>query len=158
MLFGLTNAPASFQSYINVVLRPYFDITVIVYRDDVPVFLRNSSQHEKNVGEVLKDFLKAGLYAELSKCLFSVTCIPFLVFILIDNGVKIEKDRISTILNWTEPESLCEVQNFLGFANFYRRFVKKFFRIAHPPTNIIKGEAKITKKDLASQRKDFLTP
>ena len=58
MPFGLTNAPASFQSYIHGVLRPYLDITVIVYLDDVLVFSRNLSQHEKHVREVLKPFLK----------------------------------------------------------------------------------------------------
>ena len=118
MPFGLTNTPASFQSYIHLVLRPYLDITVIIYLDDVLVFLRNLSQHEKHVEKVLKALLKAGLYAKLRKCLFSVTCITFLGFILKDKSFEIEEDRISTILNWPEPESVCEVQSFLGFANF----------------------------------------
>ena len=90
MPFGLSNAPASFQSYINGVLRPYFDITVIVYLDDVLVFSRNPSQHEKHVREVLKAFFKAGLYAKLSKCLFTVTRISFLGFILTDKSVEME--------------------------------------------------------------------
>ena len=146
MPFGLTNASASFQSYIHGVLRPYLDITVIVYLDDVLVFSRNPSQHEKHVREVLKALLKAGLYAKLSKCLFSVTRIPFLGFILKDKGVEMEEDRISTILNWPEPESVREVQSFLGFANFYRQFVKGFSRIAHPLTDTTKGAAQKTKK------------
>ncbi len=100
MPFGLTNAPASFHSYIYGMLRPYLDITVIVYLDDVLVFSRNPSQHKKHVREVLKALLKAGLYAKLSKCLFSVTRILFLGFILTDKGVEMEEDRISTILNW----------------------------------------------------------
>ncbi len=158
MPFGLTNAPASFQSYIHGVLRPYLDIMVIVYLDDVFVFSRNSSQHEKHVREVLKALLKAGLYAKLSKCLFSVTCIPFFGFILTDKGVEMEEDRISTILNWPEPESVCEVQSFPGFTNFYRRFVKEFSGIAHPLTDTTKGAAQRTKKDLALLKKDFLTP
>ncbi len=109
MPFGLTNGPASFQSYINGVLRPYFNITVIVYLDDVLVFLRNPFQHKKHVREVLKVLLKAELYAKLSKCVFSVNFIPFLDFILTYEGVEMEEDRISTILNWPEPESVREV-------------------------------------------------
>ncbi len=124
MPLGLTNAPASFQSYINKVLRPYLEITVVVYLDDVFLFSRNPSQHEKHVREVLKALLKAGLYAKLSKCLFSVTRITFLGFILTDEGVEMEEDRTSTLLNWPDPESVCEVQSYLGFANFYLRFVK----------------------------------
>ncbi len=109
MQFGLTNAPARFQSYINGILRLYLDITVIIYLDDILVFLRNSFQHEKHVRKVLKAFLKAGLYAKLSKCLFSITRIPFLDFILTDKSVEMEEYRISIILNWPEPESVCKV-------------------------------------------------
>ncbi len=119
MPFGLTNTPASFPSYIHWVLRPYFDITVIVYLDDVFVFSRDLSQHEKHVREVLKALLKVRLYAKLSKCLFSVIRILFLGFILTDKGVEMEEACISTILHWPEPESVREVQSFLGFANFY---------------------------------------
>ncbi len=156
--FGLTNAPASFQSYINRVLRPYFDIIVIVHLDNVLVFSHNSSLHKKHVREVLKALLKAGLYAKLSKCLFSVTRILFLGFIFTDKGVEMEEDRISTILNWPEPESVREVQSFLGFTNFYRRFVKRFSNIAHPPTDMTKEVAQKTKKYVALRKKDFLTP
>ncbi len=88
MPFGLTNAPASFQSYIHWLLKPYLEITVIVHLDDVLVFSRNLSKHKKHVREVLKALLKAGLYAKLNKCLFSVTCIFFLGFILTDEGVE----------------------------------------------------------------------
>ena len=144
MPFGLTNASASFQSYIHKVFRPYFDITVIVYMNDVLVFLRNLSQHEKHVREVLKALLKAGLYAKLNKCLFNVTRIGF---ILTDKGVEMEEDQISTILNWPEPESVRDVQSFLGFANFYLRFVKGFSRIALSLTDMTRvqrrGQQKI---------------
>ena len=126
MPFGLTNASASFQFYIHEVLSFYLCITVIVYLNDVIMFSRNSSQHEKHVREVLKALLKTGIYAKLSKCLFSVTLIHPLSFIFTDKSVEIKKDRISVILNWPEPGSVCEIQSFFGFANFYRRFVKRF--------------------------------
>ncbi len=141
MPFRLKNTTASFQSYINWVLRPHFDITVIIYMDDVLLFSCNSSPQEKHVREVLKAFLKARLYAKLRKSLFSVTCISFLDFILKGKGVEMEEDRISMILNWPEPESVFEVHNFLGFANFYHQFVKGFSRIAHPLTDMTKGAA-----------------
>ncbi len=158
MPFGLKNAPASFQSYIHGVLRPNLDITVIVYLDDVLIFLCNLSQHEKHVREVLKALLKAKSYAKLSKCLFSVTRILFLGFTLTNKGVEMEEDRISKILNRLEPESVCEVQSFLGFANFCCRFVKGFSRPAHPLMDMTKRAAKRTKKDLALRKKEFLTP
>ncbi len=120
MPFGLSNTSASVQSYIKGFLKPYLDITVIVYLDNVLVFSRNLFQLEKYVREVLKALLKAELYAKLSKCLFSVTRIPFLGFILTDTSVEMEENRISTILNWPEPECVRDVQSFPEFANFYR--------------------------------------
>ncbi len=69
-----------------------------------------------------------------------------------------EEDRISTILNWPEPESVREVQSFLGFANFYRRFVKGFSRLAHSLTDTTEGAAQRKKKDLALRKEDLLTP
>ncbi len=90
-------------------LKPYLDIAVIVHLDDVLVFLRNPFPREKHVREVLKALLKAGFYAKLRKCLYSVTRILFLGFILTDECVEMEEDRISTILNWPELESVREV-------------------------------------------------
>ncbi len=69
-----------------------------------------------------------------------------------------EEDCISTILNWPEPESVCEVQSFLGFGNFYRRFVKEFSTKAQPLTDKTKGAAQRTKKNPALRKKNFLTP
>ena len=122
------------------------------------MFLRDPIQHKKQVRKVLKALLKAGIYAKLSKCWFSFTRIFFLGFILTDNGVEIEEDRMSTILNWPAPESVFEVQSFLRFANFYFQFVKGFSKIAHPLKDMTQVAAQKTKKDLALQKKDFLTP
>ncbi len=122
------------------------------------MFPSNLSQHEKHVREVLKALLKSGLYAKLCKCLFSVIRIYFVRFIPIDKSGEIEEDRICTILNWPETESVCEVQSFLGFANFYRRFVKGFSRIAHPLTDTTKGAGQETRKYLALRKKHLLTP
>ncbi len=71
--------------------------------------------------------------------------------------MKIKEDHISMILNWSEPESVREIQSFLGFANFYCKFVKFFFRIVHPLTNMTNKETQRTKKDPALRKTDFLT-
>ncbi len=134
--FGLTNNFVSFQSYIHGMVMLYLHITIIIYLDDVLIFSRNSSQNKKHVRQVLKAFLKGGLYSKLSKYLFNITRIFFLGFILTDEGVEMEKDCISTIFNWPEPESVSEVQRFLEFANFYHRFIKRFSRIAYPLTDM----------------------
>ncbi len=155
--FGLKNAPASLQSYIDRLFKPYLQIKVIVYLNDVLLSSCNSSQNKKDFQDVLKAFFKNGLYAKLNKCLFSVTRILFIGFILTDKGVEIEEDCISTIFNHPEIESVCEVESFLGFANFYCRFVKRFSRMEYPLTDIAKWGAEITKTDLHLRKKNLLT-
>ena len=158
MPFGLTNAPVSFQSYIHGVLRKYLDIFVIVFLDDILIYSREESQHEQHVRTVLEALLMAGLFAKLSKCLFSVKRVPFLGYVITDTGVEMEMDHISSIVNWPEPESICEVETFLGFVNFYRRFIQGFSRIAAPLTEATKGSNTKLKKELVSQRAGFLSP
>ena len=157
MPFGLTNAPASFQSYIHGVLREYLDIFVIVFLDNILIYSMEESQHEQHVRTVLKALLTAGLFAKLSKCLFSVKRVPFLGYVITDTGVEMETDRVSTIVNWPEPESVREVQTFLGFVNFYRRFIQGFSRIAAPLTETTKGSNAKLKKELVSRRAGFLS-
>ena len=150
MPFGLTNTPASFQSYIHGVLRKYLDIFVIVFLDDILIYSREESQHEQHVRTVLEALLTAGLFMKLSKCLFSVKRMPFLGYVITNTRVEMEMDRISSIVNWPEPESVCEVQTFLGFVNFYQRFIEGFSCIAAPLTEATKGSNTKLKKELIS--------
>ncbi|SLM35363.1 Reverse transcriptase domain [Lasallia pustulata] len=121
MLFGLTNAPASFQSYIHGVLREYLDIFVIVFLDDILIYSREESQHEQHIRIVLEALLIAGLFASF-------------------------------------PKSVREVQTFLGFVNFYRKFIQGFSCIATPLTEAIKGSNTKLKKELVSRKAGFLSP
>ncbi|SLM36152.1 Ribonuclease H-like domain [Lasallia pustulata] len=119
---------------------------------------REESQHEQHVRIVLEALLIAGLFAKLSKCLFSVKRMPFLGYVITDIGVEMEMDRIFTIVNWPETESVHEVQTFLGFVNSYRRFIQGFSRIAAPLIEATKGSNTKLKKELVSRRAGFLFP
>ena len=92
MPFSLINAPVSFQSYIHKVLCEYLDIFVIVFLDNILIYLIKESQHEQYVQIVLKALLVAELFTKLLKCLFSVKCVPFLRYIITDMGVEMEAE------------------------------------------------------------------
>ena len=92
MPFSLTNAPVSFQSYIHKVLHEYLNISVIVFLDDILIYSMEESQHKQHVRIVLKALLVVELFMKLSKCLFSVKCVPFLRYIITDTGVEMEAD------------------------------------------------------------------
>lgn len=139
MPFGVVNDPATFQGYINSVLREYLDILCIAYLVDILIYSVDPSKHTEAVRQVLKRLLKHSLFVKLEKCVFSVTEIYFLGFILTTEGVKMEPSRLSTISEWPEPTTHREIQVFLGFTNFYRRFIMGFSRIVGGLTGMLTG-------------------
>ncbi len=139
MPFGLANAPAAFQSHVNAMLRPYLDVFVIAYLDDIVVYSNTAEEHREHVRTVLKALLQAGLYLKLRKCEFNAKEIGFVGFVITLDEVRMEPDRIATIAEWPIPESHRDIQVFLGFANFYRRFIKGFSKIVKPLTAMLKG-------------------
>jgi transposase InsO family protein len=144
--FGLTNAPAAFQSYINQTLREYLDVFVVAYLDDLVIYSKREEDHEEHVRLVLKALMDAGLYCKLSKCTFSAREIELLGYVVSDKGVSMSKSRLNPILDWPEPRSIKDIQQFIGFANFYRRFVPKFSKIALGMTNMLRGGKNNQKK------------
>lgn len=132
MPFGLTNAPASFQHLMNHIFRDMLDVTVVVYLDDILVFSRNKEEHVEHVREVLRRLLEAGLYAKHDKCEFHMDEVEFLGFRIGCDGVKMDTKKVESVVEWPEPKTVKEVQSFLGFANFYRRFIEGYAKIARP--------------------------
>ena len=139
MPFGLANAPATFQAYIHEALREYLDVFVVVYLDDILVFSKKIEEHANHVRMILEKLRKYNLHAKLSKCLFDKSEIEYLGFILTPTGIRMDPSRITTITNWPEPKNHRDVQVFLGFANFYRRFIDGFSRIVTALTTLLKG-------------------
>ena len=132
MPFGLTNAPATFQSMINDVLRPYLDVFVVVYLDDILIFSDNQEQHVQHVTTVLEALSQHDLYVKAEKCDFHVTSTEFLGYNISPSGITMAKDKVQAIKDWPTPKSKHDVQVFLGFCNFYRRFIENFSKLAKP--------------------------
>jgi hypothetical protein len=123
MPFGLSNAPVAFQRFMNDIFGDLLDVCVIVYLDDILIYSDDMSQHKKHVKEVLRRLRKHGLYANAGKCEFHRDSVEYLGYILTSNGLRMAKDKVQTILDWPEPWKVKDIQSFLGFANFYRRFI-----------------------------------
>ncbi len=140
MPFGLTNAPATFQSFINNVLRKYLDVFVVVYLDDILVYSKTEEEHIEHVKKVLQALQEANLRVKLDKTQFHVQEVEFLGFIVTSEGMKMDKAKVESVTSWPAPTSVKEVQSFLGFANYYRKFIKDYSKIAAPMTELTKGE------------------
>ncbi|SLM38760.1 gag polymerase env [Lasallia pustulata] len=120
--FGLTNAPATFQAFIDKALGEFLDIIVVVYLDDILIFSKDEMKHEEHV----------------QQCTFNVTEVDFLGFKINTEGIYMDLERIRAIEEWQPPANVHELQVFLGFANFFCRFIRNYSQIAAPLLNLLK--------------------
>ncbi|XP_061550331.1 uncharacterized protein LOC133411694, partial [Phycodurus eques] len=132
MPFGLTNAPAVFQNLVNDVLRDMLNVYVFVYLDDILIFSPDEETHIIHVRSVLQQLLQNQLYVKAEKCEFHRASVSFLGFVLAQGEVKMDPCKVDAVINWPTPTSRKDVQRFLGFANFYRKFIRNFSSIASP--------------------------
>ncbi|XP_069147133.1 uncharacterized protein [Solanum lycopersicum] len=109
MSFRLTNAPALFMNLMNRIFKPYLDLFVIVFIDDIVIYSKSRKEHEENLRIVLELLREKRLYAKFPK-----------------------------LKNWVRPTNVSEVRSFVGLASYYRRFVKGFTSIASQLTNLTK--------------------
>lgn len=140
MPFGLCNAPSSFQHYINHALGNLLDRTCTAYLDDVLIFSEDKKEHRKHVREVVQRLIDAGLQIDINKCEFETTRTKYLGLIVTPGGLEMDPEKIKTIQDWEAPTRLKDLQKFLGFANFYRRFIQDFSAICRPLNDLTKKE------------------
>ncbi len=134
MPFGLSNSPAVFQALVNDVLRDMVDQFIYVYLDDILIFSSSLQEHVQHVRRVLQRLLENGLFVKEEKCTFHAQSVPFLGFIVSPEGVRMDPDRVKAVVSWPTPDSRKALLRFLGFANFYRRFIRNFSQLAAPLT------------------------
>lgn len=130
MYFGLTNSPATFQTMMDELLRDLIQTgKVLVYMDDILIFTKDLDEHHRLVQQVLKIFKDNKLYLKPEKCDWEKTWIEYLGLIISENMVEMDPVKVKGISDWPEPKKLKEFQSFLGFCNFYQRFVKDYSKM-----------------------------
>jgi hypothetical protein len=142
MGFGLCSAPATFQAFVNDILRDHLDQFLVVYLDDILIFSNTQEEHDQHVRIVLQKLQNAHLSLKIEKCEFDVTRVSFLGFIVSTDGISMDPEKIKSIREWTPCRSVHDIQVFLGLTNFYRRFIKDYSKICHPLTSLLKKDAK----------------
>jgi len=127
---GLTNAPSTFQDMMNHVLSDILDVGVLAYMDDILIYAKTEEEHDRLVKEVLTRLQQNGLAVAPEKCVWKTEEVEFLGYTIGRKGIKMSTTKVEAVLSWKIPNSLTEVQSFLGFANFYRRFIKDYSKVA----------------------------
>jgi len=138
--FGLTNAPSTFQDMMNHIISDMLDMGTLAYMDDILVYTDTEEKHDETVREVLKRLQNNGLAISPEKCVWKAQEVEFLGYIIGRNGIRMLEEMVEAILSWKTPESLTETQSFLGFANFYKRFIQDYSRMAKPLTELTKKD------------------
>ena len=135
---GLTNVPATFHIVINENLRGLVDQICIVFLDDILIYSNTLEEHKKHVRSVLERLNQHNFFVNLDKCEFHIQKVSFLDFVISPEGVSMEIDRVQAILQWPVPRSVHDIQVFLGFTGFYRRFIKGYSKVTVPLTNLLR--------------------
>ena len=143
MPYGLTNAPATYQRMMEKVLAGVHLKTALCYLDDVIVFGRSPQELKERLDEVLRRIHGANLKLKLSKCKFFFRKLKYLGHVVSGQGVETDPEMIEPVKTWKVPSCVKDVQKFLGFANFFRKFIKGFGSISQPLTQLTGGMKKV---------------
>lgn len=136
--FGLSNAPSTFQTLMNSLLGPLPFVSV--YLDDILIFSQTKEEHTEHLRKVLRILSEHKLHAKSSKCFFFQESVEFLGHVLDANGVQPAPGKLQAIRDWPVPTNLRNLQSFLGFVNYYRRFIPLFAKVAQPLNALMKKE------------------
>ena len=126
MPFGLTNALATFQYLMESCLGEMHLKWCIIYLDDIIVFSKMPEKHIKRLRGVFEKLSAAGFRLKLSKCEFFKSRITYLGHIVSKDGIETEKKKVIAVQKWLISKTVTEVCNFLGFTNYYHRFIPKY--------------------------------
>jgi hypothetical protein len=138
LCFGLTNAPATFQSVMNNIFRKYLGKFVLVYIDDILVFSQTPEQHVEHLKLVLRLLRDNHLYAKMSKCELNRPELKFLGHVVGQEGIKVDPAKTAAVSDWPVPTDVKQLRSFLGLANYFRRFMQGYSKLTQPLTRLLR--------------------
>ena len=139
MPFGVTNAPALFMDYMNRIFRPFLDKFVVVFINDILIYSRTHEEHVEHLRTILSILREKQLYAKLSKCVW-MTSVQFLGHMISAKGISVDLSKVEVVLKWERLKSVTEIRSFVGLADYYRRFIEGFSKIAAPLTQLTRKD------------------
>ncbi len=140
-------------------MHSYLDLFVLMYINDLLMFFSSTKKHIEHVKLMLQRLKKFNLYFKLNKCNFHVFYMNFLNFRMSFDEIMMQTNKIVVVKNWSKFKSHKNVQAFINFANFYKRFVHAFFKINAELFSLLKKNDKNKFKIkfvMISEAKEFL--
>ena len=146
LAFGLSNAPATYQRFMSECLGPLNHTICEVFLDDVIIFSSTLEEHLIRLEQVFQRFRECNLKLSAKKCHFMKDSVRYVGHIVSRDGISADPDKLDKILTWPEPTNVSELRTYLGFAGYYRRFIKNFSTIARPLNDLLAGKVCTTKR------------
>ena len=139
---GLSNSPARFQSVMNRIFQPLLNKCVTVYLDDILIFSKTPKEHIQHLKQVF-DILRTNQFVvSMEKSQFNLPEVQYLGHIVGRDGLKVDPKKVEAVQNWSRPETVTQVRSFVGFVNYFRRFIDHFADKARPLNELLKGARK----------------
>ena len=143
MFFGLMNSPTTFQTMMNNIFQDLIaEGVVCIYLADILIFTKTLLEHRNIVRKVLEHLQEHKLYLKPERCEFEWKWIEYLKVIVSEGLVEMDPFKVSGIAEWPVPWNKKEVQSFVGFINFYQRFIKDFSHHAHTLFDLTKKDVR----------------
>jgi len=143
MFFEMTNSPATFQAIMNKILRDLINEgKVAAFVDDVLVGTETEEGHDEIVEEILRRLEENDLYVKPEKYVWKTRKIGFLGVVIRPNGIEMEEGKVEGVPSWPVSKTVKDVRKFLDLANYYRRFIKDFARVARPMNVLTRKDEK----------------
>ncbi len=137
MLFELINESTFYQHYMNDVLFEYLHQFCQIYLDNIIIYSKILKKHKRHVRLILNRLWEANLQMNINKCEFHVQEIIFLKLLIFIEELKMNSRKIQAVVKWSILNNLTQIQSFIDFCNFYRRFIKNFSKIVRSMIQLI---------------------
>ena len=143
MFFGMCNSPTTFQAMMDDIFKDLIkEGIVIIYMDDMFLSAKTKERLRENTKQVLQRLMENDLYLKPKKCEFCKEKIEWLGMVIQEGKITMDPGKLKGIQDWPAPTTVKQVQGFLGFGNFYRRFIRGFSEIARPLNELLKKDRK----------------
>jgi len=138
MFFGLCNSPATFQSMMDSIFADYVsEGWIVIYMDDILLFAKDKETLEEQTKKTLRRLRENDLYLKPTKGFFCKKKIEYLGMIIEHGKISMDPTKVKGIRDWPEPTTIKQIRSFLGFGNFYRRFIRKYSEIARALNSLL---------------------
>uniref|UniRef100_A0A0W0F642 Putative reverse transcriptase-rnase h-integrase n=1 Tax=Moniliophthora roreri TaxID=221103 RepID=A0A0W0F642_MONRR len=143
MFFGLSNSPATFQAFMNNILSDFIDEGwCVVYMDDILLFSKDQTEHRERTKQLMCRLQTHDLFLKPEKCKFDVTEVVFLGMVIWPGYIAMDPVKLAGIAEWEPLQTVKGVRMFLGFGNFYRKFIGKYMQLTRPLNDLLQKNRK----------------